>query len=208
MKKRIVVSVVIVLFLSGCISASTPSPIPNSVSTQISISTVAPTLTPVLTSTSTITPTPIPFPPTFKDFGKEIIGNCAPPPKFKLKYSSESSFQDMPKSIILENMQLEMSEWLKDKSEKEEWDYWSIKIYWDENIWYCVGVVLAPSIIDIISQPDMWFGSGVILIPSKENSWENPFKDWGEWNVPVTLAYWSENGLVTYKYEPTTMPAP
>lgn len=205
-KMKKLIFLVICTVLAGCPVAPMPTPTPTVISTATPTATS--TLTPSLTSTPIIGPTPIPFPPSFKDFGREIMENCAPPPKFKLKYFSDSSFQDIPSSIKLENMQLEMFEWLRSKSEKEEWDYWGISLYWDENIWYCVGVALTPSITDIISNPDMWFSNVVILIPSKKDLWENPFKNWGEWDVPVTLAYWSEDGLVVYEFQPANMPAP
>ena len=205
MKTKWIGFLVSLVFVTGC---SAPMTTATPTVTSTATPTATPTLTPKLTSTPKMAPTPITFPPSFKDFGKEIMENCALPPKFELKYSSDPSYQDMPKSIIFENMQVEMLEWLRSKSGKEEWDYWGINIY-DSNldIWYCVGAALTPSIADIVSHPDMWFGNGVILIPSKEESWENPFKNWGEWDVPVTLAYWSENGLVTYEYQPA-MPAP
>lgn len=52
-----------------------------------------------------------------------------------------------------------------------------------------------------------WFC--VCAIGTTENVDEDElFDNWGEWQYPVYAGYYTTNGLVVYKYEPATVPAP
>jgi len=60
---------------------------------------------------------------------------------------------------------------------------------------------------------ESWWCIG-FLASTKEFSADNTqeFQEfqnqWGNWNLPIILFYWSSNGLVVYEYEPKNTPAP
>jgi hypothetical protein len=146
------------------------------------------TPTPILTSTST----PIPFPISLEDFRQEIKNNCAFPPEEvePINPFPDIPFQSYPEDVKFRLMREGMLSWLKNEVKKEvgidEITTLGIAPYVESNDdnWYCVGIVLVPSLA--------------------ETQTRNFESDWGKWDYPTTLIYWSEKGLVIYEYQPPT----
>ena len=139
---------------------------------EISIST--PILTPIIIPT--LTPSLI-FPSSLEEFQEEIKNNCSEP-------LFDSDEPEDPWFLSEENKWEGMAYFLKDQVGQEKMNPYII-IFADPTLqtinemWYCIGVELASS--EKILDED---------------------KQWNNWTIPVILAYWSKNGLVTYEYQP------
>ncbi len=173
-----------VLILSGCVSTT---PTPAATSTMTPTMTPTMTYTATLTSTPTLIPTPTPvFPASFEDFKLEMRKNCVPPP-VELEITIPTDIPTpVPPSLKLGLKEGAMLSFLfsevgKDEDEMEYWGIFPEPNYeTNEDNWFCRGIIIFPK----VERPNV-----------EEDSW-------AKWNFPVTLAYWSSNGLVVYEYQP------
>ena len=195
MKTRIVVLIVLTIALIGCsataistaTSTATQTFTPTITLTFKPTLTLTPTPTLTLTPTATPTSTPKPFPASLDDFIEEVDNNCAKPPEEEM-----DQFWLFPYATDFMEKSFYLAMFFADKVGKGNFEVRAVGgIQLTEEGWYCVGAVVAPS-IDEVFPP---------------RNYEEELKRWGKWSIPVTLVYWSSNGLVVYNYEPA-MPAP
>jgi hypothetical protein len=177
-------------------SVPTHTPIPTSTATL----TLTPTSTVMATPTLELTATPV-FPSSMESFREEVGQNCFLPEEefLEIENSYFSYLPDFMKGISKEYLSDEIISDLKRealidslaKNIEENWVKFNVTagIVGDVGTWYCVGIVVTTS-----------NNSGIIELLEESN--------WGNWNFPLVLAYWSKDGLVVYEYEPTNMPVP
>ena len=202
MKKKWSFLFVILVIVTGCSAptttavttvTATPNPIftltftPTLTPTSTQTPTPMPTATSTVKPTATSTPTPKPFPASLDDFIEEVDNNCAKPPEEEM-----DQFWLFPYATDFMEKSFYLAMFFADKVGKGNFEVRAVGgIQLTEEGWYCVGAVVAPS-IDEVFPP---------------RNYEEELKRWGKWSIPVTLVYWSSNGLVVYNYEPA-MPAP
>lgn len=206
---RKILTVFLVMFLVGCSNTThmatmpivTPSvhiptliPTPTATLTMTPMLTLTPTPTPIptpiQTSTPTITPTPV-F-PSEENFVGEVENNCAPPPDWEADYNLY--FEGQVIETGLEFAQLNTAAQILDMMGFDSKNYRNHIVYvFPDSPPYCVAIVISPELKVENNQEFSEF-------------WDK--SNWGRWEAPVMLIYWSEKGPVVYKYEPTTMPMP
>lgn len=172
-------------------STATPTLTPTAIFT--------PTLTPTVTPTSTPTPTPTPtFPISMEAFYKEFEANCAPPPGWEADYilhlggmyiDTEGSEEAL--DVAQGNTSRLISKMMGFDCERIAGD--CIGYHSPESPPYCSAIMISPEI-------------SLQSIDNKETTDYDSY--WGNWGIPVFLGYYSKNGLVVYKYEPTIAPSP
>ena len=219
MKKIKILSFVIIVFLAGCqaatpISTATPTVTltPTMTPTLTPTPTPTPTLTPIPTSTPTPTPTPIIFPLSNEDFRKEIEENCISPEVELLekieniylpdvirswRFNNED-LEDLPNELIMVYKGEALVKFLKEQLLKEK------EIEVNE------GVNNHNTLI-VLADSDRWFCVGFVWTTKNFETPESLFEyidNWGNWDSPVYLGYYSKDGPVFYEYEPATLPAP
>jgi len=136
----------------------------------------------VVIPTPIVTPTQISTKifPSFDAFIKEIKDNCSEPPEneFSIAQLTPPEKRDFMRSFLQQEFQQKTGEMNMEVYEID------LELPTETN-WFCIGISLSSS------NKDVW-----------GNTHEESLKKWGKWNIPVYLAYWSKNGLVTYEYEP------
>lgn len=223
--KRLVFLVVCIV-LAGCSVApmSTATPTVTVTITPTSTSTLTPTFTSTVTPTATHTVTPTPtstlksFPASYEDFEKEIWENCVIPPQEAVNEIENSVLNDPKYQKLYQYYQTEYNMTLEDVKKAFKWNTmfremgFRLANQTTEEETFIIGVDPYSTITS-----DNWYCEGVILFPpgpigkSPEEYYEEllplTYKDWwGKWEYPITLSYWSKDGLIVYKYQPATMP--
>jgi len=213
-KMKRLVFLVICIVLAGC-SVPMPTATPTvtvtitltltSTLTPTFTSTVTPTATPTITPT--LTSTPKSFPASYEDFEKEVRDKCVIPPQDAVAELenlalNDPRYQEAPEyakeQIKWNLMFIKMTFWLANQTTEEGNFIVGVDVYLPSSAdnWYCTGDILFPP-APIGKSPEEYFEE---LVPLVSEDW------WGKWEYPITLSYWSKDGLVVYKYEPATMP--
>ena len=172
MKKISFVVITVMVMLAGCQSAT---PMPTATPTATLMPTMA--STPIPTPTQTLTPTlTLTITPTKNPVFPSFLED------FREEVRSNCAHLPEESGIYSEDPSLNKLSLLKD---------------------YLLSQIGGVIVIDIPGYPDddtKWDCRGEVIIP--EEYFGFGLSDWGKWAYPVTLAYWSSNGLVRYDYIP------
>ena len=133
-----------------------------------------------LLPTSTPTQSPTKIFPSFDAFIKEVKNNCSEPSEkeFSIAQLTPPEKRDFMRSFLQQELQQKTGEMNMEVYELD------LELPTETN-WFCIGISLSSS------NKDVW-----------GNTHEESLERWGKWSIPVYLAYWSKDGLVTYEYKP------
>jgi len=175
MKNISFVVIAVMVMLAGC--QATPEATPT---VTLMPTTVTPTLVPTSTPTQTLTPTPT----------LTITPTLIQTPTFP---SSLEDFQEEVRSNCA-HLPEESGVYSEDPNLRK------ISLLRDYLLSQVGEGVIVLDIPVYPGDPTKWDCRGEVIIPNEQFGLR--LSNWGKWLHPVTLAYWSSNGLVRYDYIP------